>query len=88
MTDIVDALVNCRLVQTDKVQDQLIHFRLIQVIQAMCSSGSAYCLTDEALWNVIEHCYLTALQVSWRSLKQLGDVVRSAHLSFCVAAAE
>ena len=31
ITEIVDALVNCRFVQTDKVQDQLIHFRLIQV---------------------------------------------------------
>lgn len=64
VADIVDALVNCRVVQTDKVQDQLIHFRLIQVIQAMCASGAAFSLTDETLWNIVEHCYLAALQVS------------------------
>lgn len=64
MSDIVDALVNCRVVQTDKIQDQLIHFRLIQTIQTMCASGAAFSLTDETLWDVVEHCYLAALQVS------------------------
>lgn len=56
-TDIVDAVVSCRLVQTDLVLDEALQLRLVDALHLFLETPARSGLNNETVWKIVDKCF-------------------------------
>ena len=75
LAEVVDAVTNCKYVQTDAAGDELVQLLIVQVLQSVVKSPVRKYLTDETAWDIVESCHTIILQTGRTQKTALHQVI-------------
>jgi hypothetical protein len=68
VVDVVDAVVGCRLVQTDSTLDDAVQLCMLETLYRLLIGNCRHKLSDQALWRIIEKSYETVTDLQGKRL--------------------
>lgn len=79
LADIVDAVIQCKFIQTDSLIDEVVQLSIIETLYRVILGPFRINLSDEALWKIIEKSYHMVIHLtasgSYSSLSQSSQKV-------------